>query len=110
MQPLTVWTVWILNNYYAGKFYEWGARPFHVLATSEEEAKQVVLDNREDILDILKQKRISGRKLLSKKYTLPIEKLGKVTKGTLTATSKKIDFFSPNGIIKAQIIDKEVIK
>ena len=107
---MQLWSVWICNNYYAGKYYEWSARPFnHIIANSEEEAKQVVLDNRHSILEILKQKRVgNGRKLLSKQYTLPIEKLGKVSKGLLISTGKVVDFFSPNGIIKAQIKDGEI--
>ena len=103
--------VYVCNNYYDGRFHEWGIRPFPVLATNESEAKQVVIDNADSILEILKKKRMhNGRLLVSKKYAINIceKHLGRVKKSSRT-TNSLTEFFSPQGIMKVKVIEGQII-
>lgn len=79
------WNVWIKNNYYNGKYADYSARPFRVKATSEEEAKQYVLDNADEILQKLINTKNNGRSILPKSSALKItEKLiGRIEKAKI---------------------------
>lgn len=98
-----VWEVSILNNYYNGKYADYTSRVYPVVASSADEAKQVVLQNAEAILqDLLTKKSQNGKKILPRGTALPItEKLiVNVEDGTLRhkrTTSMPKPFFTPDG-------------
>lgn len=69
---MEVFEVYIKNNYYNGKYYDYGAKPYPVLAVSPEEAKKVVLRYSDDILKDLKQRKVSGKALISDDDALKI--------------------------------------
>ena len=65
LKGLRSWQVVIMNNFYRGKYSDYSGRYYYVLATSPEEAKQVVLDNADAILqDLLSMKSVNGKKIL----------------------------------------------
>jgi hypothetical protein len=97
------WHVWIKNNYYNGKYPDYSARPYRVIAGSADEARQVVLDNADRVLkDLLSKKFSNGKRVLPPRSALPVEAkhIGAVddgtTKGQIT-TSKPITMLSPQG-------------
>jgi len=97
------WQVWIKNNYYNGKYPDYSARPYRVIAGSADEARQVVLDNADRILnDLLSKKFPSGKRVLPPRSALPIEAkhIGAVDDGTekgRVTTSRPITMLSPQG-------------
>jgi hypothetical protein len=97
------WQVWIKNNYYNGKYPDYSARPYRVIAGSADEARHVVLDNADRVLkDLLSKKFPSGKRVLPPKSALPIEAkhIGAVDDGTekgQITTSKPITMLSPQG-------------
>jgi hypothetical protein len=97
------WQVWIKNNYYNGKYPDYTARPYRVIASSADEARQVVLDNADRVLkDLLSKKFPSGKRVLPPKSALPVEAkhIGAVDDGTMKGqitTSKPITMLSPQG-------------
>jgi hypothetical protein len=97
------WQVWIKNNYYNGKYPDYSGRPYRVIARSENEARQVVLDNADRVLkDLLSKKFPSGKRVLPPKSALPIEAkhIGAVDDGTekgQITTSRPITMLSPQG-------------
>jgi TonB family protein len=100
---LKTWQVVIFNNYYAGKYSDYRGRYYYVLATSPEEAKQVVLDNADGILqELLAMKSHNGKKILPRSSAVRItsNRIGKIEDGTVagrmsTAGFKKM--FGPQG-------------
>jgi hypothetical protein len=97
------WQVWIKNNYYNGKYPDYSARPYRVIASSADEARQVVLDNADRVLkDLLSKKFPSGKRVLPPRSALPIEAkhIGAVDDGTekgQITTSRPITMLSPQG-------------
>jgi hypothetical protein len=97
------WQVWIKNNYYNGKYPDYSARPYRVIAGSADEARQVVLDNADRVLkDLLSKKFPSGKRVLPPKSALPVEAkhIGAVDDGTMKGqitTSRPITMLSPQG-------------
>jgi hypothetical protein len=109
------WQVWIKNNYYNGKYADYSARPYNVIASSAEEAKRVVLDNADYVLkDLLSKKFPNGRRVLPPKSALPVEekRIGKIEDGTVSGritTSKPKTMLSPQGPVSVMLDDGEVV-
>lgn len=103
LKGLTSWQVVIMNNYYRGKYADYSGRYYYVLATSPEQARQVVLDNADAILqDLLSMKSVNGKKILPRGSAVRItaDRIGDIRDGTeagrmTTAGFKKM--FSPQG-------------
>ena len=98
------WLVYIMNNYYDGRYYDYHARPYRVVAGSAEEAKQTVLENADLVLKDLMSERRNGRRLLSKKYALPVteKNIGIVKDGTTSlqlSTTTFRNLLSPRGFV-----------
>lgn len=111
LKGLRLWDVNILNNYYKGKYADYSARPFPVLASSASEAEQVVLDNADEILQkLLSMKLSTGKRLLPPKSALPIthERLGEVKPSTRTSMGS-VKYFSPQGPVMAQVKDGQIV-
>ena len=109
LRGLKTWQVIIMNNYYRGKYSDYSGRQFYVLATSPEEAKEVVLDNADDILkDLLAMKGHNGKKILPRGSAVRItsDRIGKIEDGTVagrlsTAGFKKM--YSPQGVMSVKL-------
>jgi len=106
---MKTWRVWIMNNYYNGKYPDYSARPYTVVASSKEEARKVVLDNADEVLKDLLSRRFpssggigTGRRILPPKSALPItaDRIGQIEDGTIKGkltTAKPKMFFTPTG-------------
>ena len=97
------WCVYIFNNFYTGSRYEYCPHGYLVIASSEAQARQVVLDNAADIMEDLKQIRQNGRRIIRKSERLGItaKALGVVKNGIthyMTTTTKPKRVFTPNGV------------
>lgn len=101
LKGLDLYTVYIKNNYYNGKYPDYTSRPYMVVASSEEEAKQVVLNNADAILkDLLSKKLPGGKRVLPPRSALPItaDEIGRVEQnGRGLTTFKPKTFFTPDG-------------
>jgi hypothetical protein len=103
LKGLKSYQVVIMNNYYRGKYSDYSGRYYYVLATSPEEAKQVVLDNADAILqDLLAMKAHNGRRILPRSSAVPItpDRIGKIEDGTVAgrmSTTSYKKMYSPNG-------------
>lgn len=110
-----VWEVYIWNNYYRGKYADWAPRPYPVLATSAEEAKQVVLQHADEILkDILSKKYSNGKRVLPPRSALPItdKSIGRIEDGTVKgrrSTYKPLKYISPNGWMEVSLRDGHIV-
>jgi hypothetical protein len=108
---LRAYDVYIFNNYYDGKYADYSAKRYIVLASSPEEAKQVVLNNADAILkSFLTKKLTSGRNILSPKHALPIttNQIGKIddsSKKSRATTYGYVRVFSPNGPVMVKLKD-----
>ncbi len=106
---LKSWQVVIRNNYYNGKYSDYSGRYFYVLATSAEEAKQVVLDNADDILqDLLALKSHNGKKILPRGSAVRItpDRIGKIEDGTVAgrmSTTSYRKMYSPQGVMMVKL-------
>lgn len=113
-QELRGWSVLIKNNYYTGKYPEYSTRPYTVIARSANEARQIVLDNADMILDELKTKRFhDGRLVLPKSNALPItdDRIGNIvptTERTKVTTMKPHKVLGPNGYVMVTFTNGEV--
>ncbi len=112
---LQVWEVTIWNNYYRNKYADWSPRPYPVLATSAEEAKQVVLQHADEILkDLLSKKLQNGKRVLPPRSALPItdKLIGRVEDGTVKgkrSTYKPLKYISPNGWMEVTLKDGHIV-
>ena len=103
LKGLKSWQVVIRNNYYNGKYTDYSGRYYYVLATSPEEAEQVVLDNADAILqDLLTKKTLTGKKILprSKAVRITADRIGEIKDGTEAGRMSTMGFkkmFSPQG-------------
>ena len=103
LKGLKSWQVVIRNNYYRGKYADYSGRYYYVLATSPEQARRVVLDNADAILqELLAMKSVNGRKILPRSSAVPItaDRIGEIKDGTeagrmTTAGYKRM--FGPQG-------------
>jgi hypothetical protein len=109
LKGLKTWQVVIMNNYYRGKYSDYSGKYYTVLASSPEEAKKVVLDNADAILqELLASKSLNGKKHLPRSTALPItaDRIGKAEDGTVvhqltTAGFKKL--LSPYGPMNVKL-------
>jgi hypothetical protein len=109
LKSLKSYQVVIMNNYYRGKYPDYSGRYYYVLARSPEEAKQVVLDNADAILqDLLSMKAHNGRKILPRNSAVRItaDRIGDVRDGTehgrmSTAGFKRM--FGPDGVMMVKL-------
>lgn len=69
---MKIFQVAILNNYFTGRYFEYGAKYYNVLATNPDEAKEVVLKFADVVLADMKTRRYNEKRKLLGKYTLPI--------------------------------------
>lgn len=103
--------VMIRNNYYnTSHRADWGHRQYTVVASNPSEAKQVVLDNADAILDdLLTKKQYNGRKVLGKKHALPIRPnmIGSVYDSTVSMLKPR-EFFTPRGVIALKLTNGKV--
>lgn len=114
LKGLKTWQVVIMNNYYRGKYSDYSGRYYYVLATSPEQARQVVLDNADAILqDLLSMKSVNGKKILPRSSAIPItdKRIGEIRDGTeagrmTTAGFKKM--FGPQGPMMVKLTNGAV--
>jgi hypothetical protein len=114
LSGLQQWDVMVMNNFYSGKYPDYSARYYSVVASSPEEARQVVVDNADYVLqDLLSRKLQNGKKVLPRGSALPIEdkRVGKAKPGTLTTMGFK-KMLSPDGVksfkfASGKIVDSE---
>jgi hypothetical protein len=115
LKGLKSWQVVIMNNYYRGKYSDYSGRYYYVLATSPEEARQVVLDNADAILqELLAMKSHNGKKILPRGTAVRItpERINGVKDGTeagrmSTAGYKKM--FGPQGPMMVKLSGGAVV-
>jgi len=115
LKGLKTWQVVIMNNYYRGKYSDYSGRYYYVLATSKDEARQVVLDNADDILkDLLSMKSVNGKKILPRGSAIAItdKRIGDIKDGTeagrmTTAGYKKM--FGPQGPMMVKLSGGAVV-
>lgn len=118
MSDLNCWEVFILNNFYDGRYYNYSARRYPVLASSESEARQVVLDNGDYILKDFQSRRThQGKRTLSIKYALDIteSQIGRICESSVhtkrtTVSSNGTAILSPRGIVNVILKDGKVVK
>jgi len=114
LSGLQQWDVMVMNNFYGGKYPDYSARYYSVVASSPEEARQVVVDNADYVLqDLLSRKLQNGKKVLPRGSALPIEdkRVGKAKPGSLTTVGFK-KMLSPDGVksfkfASGKIVDSE---
>jgi hypothetical protein len=95
-----VWNVHVFNNFYRGKYADYGPRLYSVVAGSPEQARQVVIDNAEYVLqDLLSRKLQNGKRVLPRQSALPIEekRVGKAEPGSITTMALK-KMLTPDGV------------
>lgn len=103
LKGLKSWQVVIMNNYYRGKYSDYSGRYYYVLASSPEEAKQVVLDNADAILqDLLSMKSVNGKKILPRGSAVRItaDRIGEIKDGTEAGRMTTMGYkkmFGPQG-------------
>lgn len=105
------WNVVIMNNYYAGKYADYGARLYSVVAGSPEEAKKVVLDNADYVLqDLLSRKLQNGKKVLPRGSALPVEakRIGDAKPGSLTTWGFK-KMLTPEGPMSLKFSNGQIV-
>lgn len=100
------WHVTIFNNYYAGRYTDYGGRQYAVIASSPEQALQVVVENSDAVLThMLTIKDNKGKKILPKSKALPIT-LGALLpdpRPVAISTYKPREFFTPEGKIELML-------
>jgi len=105
----SLWDVYIGNNYFTGRYTNYGFRSFPVLASSETQARNTVLKYRDSVLEQLKQQRYNEkRRLLPLRTALAIteQRLGTVRQGSVirsTATGQWRTILSPEGWVDVQL-------
>lgn len=109
LKGLKSWQVVIMNNYYRGKYPDYSGRYYYVLATSPEEAEQVVLNNADAILqELLAMKSVNGRKILPRNSAIRItaDRIGEIRDGTQAGRMTTAGFkrmFSPQGPVMVKL-------
>jgi hypothetical protein len=112
---LKSWQVVIFNNYYAGKYSDYRGKYYTVLASSAEQARQVVLDNADAILqDLLALKDRNGRKTLPRGSAVRItpDRIGKIEDGTVAgrmSTTSYKKMYSPQGVMMVKLSNGAIV-
>lgn len=103
-----VWVVYLGHNFLNGTRYNYGFRGYHVIADSQSQARQVVLDNQDSILEELKSKRNHNKKLIIRKsdnLKLTVS-TNRVTSGKIChilSTTNYKSMWSPEGKIDCKL-------
>ena len=106
-----VWDVRVFNNYYRGKYADYGPRLYSVVASSPEEARQVVINNADYVLqDLLSRKLQNGKKVLPRGSALPIEekRVGKADPGTISTMAFK-KMLTPDGVQSFKFTNGKIV-
>lgn len=106
-----VWDVHVFNNFYRGKYADYGPRLYSVVASSPEEARQVVIDNPDYVLqDLLSRKLQSGKRVLPRGSALPIEakRVGKAEPGTISTMAFK-KMLTPDGVQSFKFTNGKIV-
>lgn len=106
-----VWNVHVYNNYYRGKYADYGPRLYSVVASSPDEARQIVIDNADYVLrDLLSRKLQSGKKVLPRGSALPVEekRVGKAEPGSITTVGFK-EMLTPDGPMKLKFSNGKIV-
>jgi len=115
LKGLKTWQVVIMNNYYRGKYSDYSGRYYYVLASSPEEARQVVLDNADAILqDLLSMKSVNGKKILPRGSAIAItdKRIGEIKDGTEAGRMSTAGFkrmFGPQGPMMVKLSGGAVV-
>ena len=108
------WNVMIMNNFYSGKYPDYSARYYSVVAGSTEEAREVVLSNTEKVLrDLLARKTQDGKRVLPPKSALPIEdkRVGgadRIKPGSVTTMGFK-EMLTPDGPMMLKFASGKIV-
>jgi len=104
------YSVNIMNNYYTGKWCDYSNRLYFVIASSPEEAVQIVLMNADAVLEDLKTKRLhNGRLVLPKAHAMKItEKRVSPGKQFRISTAHPKSFFTPRGVMDLKVKDGKI--
>jgi len=107
---MTSWHVYIGNNYYSGRYHNYRFQGYTVIANSAVQARQIVLDNADEILSELMLRKISGRNLLSRKSVVKISRstIGNIVNGTIErkiTTSGYREYFCSTGKISVKLLE-----
>jgi hypothetical protein len=108
------WNVMIMNNFYSGKYPDYSARYYSVVASSPEEAREVVLSNTERVLkDLLARKTRDGKRVLPPKSALPVEdkRVGgpeRIKPGSVTTMGFK-EMLTPNGPMMLKFASGKIV-
>lgn len=100
------WNVIILNNYYDGRYTNYSGRQYVVIASSPEQAVQVVTEYSDLVLaHILTIKNAKGRKILPKSKAVPIigNRIVSAPQPVDMSTCKPKEFFTPEGKMELMI-------
>lgn len=106
-----VWNVHVYNNYYRGKYADYGPRPYSVVAGSPEEARQVIINNPDYVLqDLLSRKLQNGKKILPRGSALPVEekRVGKAEPGSITTMGLK-KMLTPDGVQSFKFTNGKIV-
>jgi len=106
-----VWDVRVFNNYYRGKYADYGPRLYSVVASSPEEARQVVINNADYVLqDLLSRKLQNGKKVLPRGSALPVEekRVGQADPGTITTMGLK-KMLTPDGVQSFKFTNGKIV-
>jgi len=108
---MQVWDVHVFNNFYRGKYADYGPRLYSVVASSPEEARQVVINNPDYVLqDLLSRKLQNGKKVLPRGSALPVEekRVGKAQPGTITTMALK-KMLTPDGVQSFKFTNGKIV-
>ena len=113
LRGYSLWSVAIGNNYYNGRYADYGFKSYPVIASSAEEAKSTVLRYADEILEDLLSKRYSEkRRMLPPRSALRItqNRLGRAEKKILlsTAADRWKRVISPEGWVEVQLKQGEI--
>jgi len=108
-----LWSVAIGNNYYNGRYADYGFRSYPVIARSEEEARNTVLEYADEILtDLLSKRYDEKRRMLPPRSALPIteNRLGRAERKRLITTSEDRwkPVIGPEGWIEVQLKHSQI--
>lgn len=115
LKGLKSWQVVIMNNYYAGKYTDYRGRYYYVIASSADEARQVVINNADAILqDLLSMKTHQGKKILPRSSAIPItdKRIGDIKDGTEAGRMSTTGFkrmFGPQGPMMVKLSGGAVV-
>ena len=115
LRGYSLWDVYIGNNYYNGRYADYGYRDFPVLASSESQARDTVLKYSDLVLRQLKQRRYNKKRpLLPLRTALEIteNRIGTVRRGSVirsTPAGQWKHILSPEGWVDVQLKNNHIL-